>query len=62
MGLQSLLDTLSTYPRWLIILAGCLVGALALWIVSKLIKLALWITIIALLAGGILYTAWTLFH
>jgi hypothetical protein len=43
---------LSAYPRWLVVLVGTLVVALAIWILIKVLKLALWLLFFAVLFGG----------
>ncbi len=51
---------LSGYPRWLVVLVGTLVAALAIWIGMKLLKLALWLLFFLVLAGGIAWAVWEL--
>ena len=43
---------LSAYPKWLVVLVGTLVAALGIWILIKLLKLALWLLFFAVLFGG----------
>ncbi len=44
---------LAGYPDWLV-LTGLVVGlALAIWILAKLLKWALWLLLIAVLAAGV---------
>ena len=51
---------LSGYPPWLVVLVGTLVTALAIWILLKLLKLALWLLFFAVLIGGTCWAAWLL--
>jgi hypothetical protein len=44
-------------PSWLLALVGAVVLALALWIFLKLLKLAIWIAIAAVLVGGVVLAA-----
>lgn len=53
---------LSAYPRWLVVLVGTLVGALVIWLLIKLLKLALWLLFFAVLIGGLAWTGWLLLH
>lgn len=48
------------YPDWLVILVGSLVAALAIWILIKLIKLALWLLFFVVLLGGLAAALWVL--
>ena len=49
---------LSAYPRWLVILAGTVILALAIWIGMKLLKVALWLLFFAVLIGGFAWAVW----
>ena len=51
---------LSEYPRWLVVLGGTLAAALAIWILMKVLKLALWLLFFAVLIGGVAWAAWLL--
>jgi len=53
--------SLEGYPDWLVLLVGVVVAALAIWIIVKLIKLALWVALVLVLAGGLATAAWWLF-
>jgi len=59
---SSFLDTFSSYPQW--VQAACLtvVAALAIWILGKLLKIALWVLLFVVLIGGTIATLWLLFH
>ena len=52
----------SAYPRWLVVLVGTLVAALAIWIAMKLLKWTLWLLFFAILIGGIFWTLLLVFH
>jgi hypothetical protein len=51
---------LSAYPRWLLILAGTLALAVAIWILMKILKWTLWLLLIAVMLGGFAWAAWEL--
>jgi hypothetical protein len=53
---------LSAYPRWLVVLVGTLIAALAIWILMKLLKWALWLLFFAVLVGGVFWAMWLLFQ
>ncbi|MBL9211726.1 MAG: hypothetical protein JNL92_14745 [Opitutaceae bacterium] len=57
---ESLLVDLGAQPRWLVVLVGTVVAALAIWIVMKLLKWALWLLFFAVLLGGTFWTLWLL--
>jgi hypothetical protein len=51
---------LSAYPQWAVVLVGTLLAALAIWIVMKLLKWALWLLFFAVLFGGCFWALWLL--
>jgi hypothetical protein len=51
---------LSTYPQWLVVLVLTLVAALAIWILIKLLKMALWLLFFAVLFGGFFWAGYLL--
>lgn len=51
---------LSAYPRWLVVLGGTLVAALAIWLLIKLLKWTLWLLFFGVLIGGLLWAGWLL--
>ena len=53
---------LSSYPRWLVVLVATLAVALILWIMMKVLKLALWLVLFAVLLGGLGWAGWLLIH
>jgi hypothetical protein len=53
---------LSSYPRWLVVLGGSLALALGIWVVMKLLKLALWVMFFTVLIGGTGWALWLLFQ
>ncbi len=53
---------LSAYPRWLVVLVGTLLAALAIWIAIKLLKWALWLLFFCVLLGGTFYAFWLLLN
>ena len=48
------------YPPWLVVLGLTLAAALAIWILGKLLKFALWLLFFAVLIGGIGWALWLL--
>jgi len=53
---------LSGYPPWLLVLGGSFALALVIWILMKLMKLALWLAFFAVLIGGIAWAGWLLLN
>jgi hypothetical protein len=53
---------LSGYPPWLLVLGGSFALALLIWIVMKLMKLALWLAFFGVLIGGIAWAGWLLLN
>jgi hypothetical protein len=53
---------LSAYPRWLVIAVATLIIGIVVWIGIKVMKLALWLLLIAVLLGGFGWALWELFH
>jgi hypothetical protein len=53
---------LSAYPRWLVIVVGALLLALVMWLLLRLLKVALWVSIFLVLAGGLGWAVWELVH
>ena len=51
---------LSAYPKWLVVLVGTLVAALVIWLLIRLLKLALWILFFAVLIGGFFWAGYLL--
>ena len=51
---------LSAYPDWVVVLGTTLVAALALWLLMKVLKLALWLLFFAVLIGGLAWAGWLL--
>lgn len=47
---------LSAYPPWLQVLVGTLAAALVIWILMKLLKWTLWLLLLAVLIGGVIWT------
>ncbi len=53
---------LSAYPPWLLVLAGSFSLALVIWILIKLMKLALWLALFGVLIGGTAWAIWLLLN
>jgi hypothetical protein len=56
---QTIIDSVSAYPRWLVIAVATLVAAALIWIVAKLLKWMLWLVLIGVLAGGLAWAVMT---
>ena len=59
---QTYVLDLSAYPRWLVVLAGTLVAVVGIWVLMKLLKLTLWLLLLAVFIGGIAWAVWELLH
>ena len=59
---NSYLLDLSAYPKWLVVLIGTLAAALIIWILIKLLKLALWLLFFAVLFGGFFWAGFLLMN
>ena len=55
-------DYLSHYPTWFVIACATIVAAAAIWVISKLLKVALWLLLLAVILGGAALVLWGLFH
>jgi hypothetical protein len=49
---------LSAYPDWVVVLGTTLVAALAIWLLIKVLKLALWLLFFSVLIGGLAWAGW----
>ena len=49
---------LSAYPDWVVVLVTTLVAALAIWLLIKVLKLALWLLFFSVLIGGLAWAGW----
>ncbi len=59
---DTLLDSLAAYPRWLVAAGATVALVLVLWILAKLLKVALYVVMVLVLVGGVAATLWYLFH
>lgn len=59
---SSFLDTFAGYPAWLRVACLTVAAALAIWILGKLLKIALWVLLFVVLVGGTIATVWLVFH
>ncbi len=57
---QTLIDSVSSYPRWLVIAVATLVAALLVWIVAKLLEWTLWLILVVVVVGGLAWAIWAL--
>jgi hypothetical protein len=51
-------DPLAGWPLWIQVAVGVVAGALAFWLLSKLLKLAIWIALVAIFVGAV----WMFWH
>ncbi|HEX2855592.1 MAG TPA: hypothetical protein VHO24_20315 [Opitutaceae bacterium] len=56
------MDTFAGYPAWLRVACLTVAAALAIWILGKLLKIALWVLLFVVLVGGTIATVWLVFH
>ena len=45
-------DSLADYPHWFVLLCATIVAVLAIWLLVKLLKWALWLALTAVLVVG----------
>lgn len=60
--MSAFLDSLSQYPRWFVIACATLAAVVAIWLLAKLLKFALWLILIAVVVGGAALVLWKMFH
>jgi hypothetical protein len=58
----STVDFLAHYPDWLVVAGATLAAALALWLLLKLLRLALWLLLFGVLLVGLSTAVWLVFH
>ncbi len=56
------MDFLAHYPDWLVVAGATLAAALALWLLLKLLRLALWLLLFGVLLVGLSTAVWLVFH
>jgi hypothetical protein len=52
----------SGWPQWVVVLVGTLAAVLLLWILMKVLKVALWLVMFAVLIGGLIWAGRLLLH
>jgi hypothetical protein len=57
-----MVDSVSDYPHWLVVACAVLATVVALWLVLKLIKLALWLLLVGLVLASASAVIWLLFR
>jgi hypothetical protein len=55
-----MLDSLAGYPHWFVLACAILAGAAVLWVLFKLVKLALWLLFFGILFVGGAAAVWLL--
>ena len=58
--LTSMFNSLADYPRWLVVACLAIVGALAIYVVAKLLKWSLYLLMVVMLVGGLGLAVWLL--
>jgi uncharacterized membrane protein len=51
-------DFLAGYPHWLVVALAALLAVVALWVLLKLVKAALWILFYGIIAAAVLCVVW----
>jgi hypothetical protein len=54
-------DFLAGYHHWLVVACAVLVAAVALWLLLKLIEVALWILFYGIIVFAVLWAVWYFF-
>jgi uncharacterized membrane protein YhdT len=55
-------DSLAEYPHWFVVACSLLVVIAVLWVLLKLLKVALSLLVLAVIAAGVLSAVWYLFR
>jgi hypothetical protein len=55
-------DSLAQYPDWLVVAGATLAAGLAIWLLLKLLRLALWLLLFGVLLVGLTAAVWLVFH
>jgi uncharacterized membrane protein YhdT len=55
-------DSLAEYPHWFVMACSLLVAIAVLWVILKLLKVALWMLVFVVVATGVLSVVWYLFR
>jgi hypothetical protein len=58
----SFLDAFAGYPPWFQVACLTVLAAVAIWLLGKLLKLAVWVLFFVVLIGGTIATLWLLFQ
>lgn len=61
-GWPPLFDSLAEYPRWFVVACVTVVAALGIWLLIKVVKVALYLLLGAVIIGGIVAVGWLLLH
>jgi hypothetical protein len=55
-------DSLAQYPHWFVVACSLLVAIAVVWVLLKLLKVALWLLLFTVIATGVLSAVWYLFR
>jgi hypothetical protein len=58
--LTPMFNSLADYPRWMVVACLAIVGALAIYLVAKLLKWSLYLLMVVVLVGGLGLALWLL--
>lgn len=61
-GLPPIFDSLKEYPPWFVIACVTVVAAIGIWLLIKVVKVALYILLAAVIVGGLATVGWLLLH
>lgn len=61
-GLPPLFDSLKEYPPWFVIACLTVVAAIGIWLLIKVLKVALYVLLAVVIIGGIAAVGWVLWH
>ena len=62
MPISGMLDSVAEYPHWFVVACTVVVAAAVLWLLVKLLKLALWMLFVGVLAAAVASAAWLFFR
>jgi hypothetical protein len=57
---KSYMVDLSGWPQWAVVLVSTLAAVILIWILMKVLKVALWLLFFAVLVGGLIWAGYLL--
>ncbi len=61
-ALPPFFDSLAEYPRWFVVACVTVVAALGIWLLIKVVKMTLYILLVAVIVGGLAMVGWLLMN